>query len=546
MIDRMKLRTKIALLVLAALIGLVGQAAMSLVSMQRDLLAGKQETIRSVLEGIHTTLASYHAQEVSGKMTREQAQKEAVEAISLFRYGGKDGKSEYVYSYSTEGIGIYHVNKDRIGKALFDTVKDPKGNYTVKDLVESSKKNPAGAFVYTLTARPGEKEPIEKLGYVKMFEPWSWVLGTGVYVDDINEQVRSRLIKDVTVSVLILALLAGFGVLIARGVLRQVGGEPAEAIGFMSRVAAGDLSGDMPDVKTGSMLDSMANMVRSLRKMVTEIGQSSTHLSKGADHISSASREVAIASHKQSDATSAMAAAIEELTVSINHISDNARDSQENSSRSVDLSVEGFNRIQVASEEITSIATVVSDAASQVRKLEDRANQISSIAGVIKEIAGQTNLLALNAAIEAARAGEQGRGFAVVADEVRKLAERTSSATVEIEEMIAGIQSDTLKVAGVMDAAMPQVDSGVAAAQAAAESLRQIKESSEVTLHRIREVAESTREQSVASDSIAQRVEEIASMVEETTAAMTANAETATDMQRISEELNQLVSRFRC
>ena len=129
---------------------------------------------------------------------------------------------------------------------------------------------------------------------------------------------------------------------------------------------------------------------------------------------------------------------------------------------------------------------------------------------------------------------------------MRKLAERTSSATVEIEEMISGIQSDTVQVAGVMDAALPQVDSGVAAARQAADSLQQIKESSEITLNRIREVADSTQEQSVASDNIAQKVEEIASMVEETTAAMNANAETASDMERISDELNQLVSRFRC
>jgi len=165
---------------------------------------------------------------------------------------------------------------------------------------------------------------------------------------------------------------------------------------------------------------------------------------------------------------------------------------------------------------------------------------------VIKDIAGQTNLLALNAAIEAARAGETGRGFAVVADEVRKLAERTAKATVEIEGMISGVQSDTVEVVGVMDAALPQVVAGVKASEGAANSLSQIKEGAQLTLTRVREVAESTKEQSIASDNIAQRVEEIASMVEETTAAMKSTAETAVDMEKIASELNVLVSRFRC
>ena len=188
----------------------------------------------------------------------------------------------------------------------------------------------------------------------------------------------------------------------------------------------------------------------------------------------------------------------------------------------------------------------MNDASQRIHKLEERANQISSIAGVIKEIAGQTNLLALNAAIEAARAGEQGRGFAVVADEVRKLAERTSTATVEIEQKIAGIQAETVEVVGVMNSALPQVATGVEAAEQAADTLRRIKDGAQSTLDRVREVAESTREQSVASDSIAQKVEEIATMVEETTAAMHSTAQTAEDLERISGELNALVSRFRC
>ena len=462
------------------------------------------------------------------------------------RYGGDDGKSEYVHAFTTEGVGIYHIIKERIGQNMLEKIKDAQGNYTWKDIIATAKKTPGGAFQTTFTARPGQKETVAKLGYVRLYEPWSWVIGTGVYVDDIDAEFQSRLISNLLIAAVLIVLIGGLGFVIARGVLRQVGGEPSEAIGFMSRVAAGDLTGDMPAATKGSMLASLGDMVASIRGMVAEISQSSVRLSSGAEQISSASREVATASQHQSDATSSMAAAIEEMTVSINHISDSANDTQTNSITSVQLSEDGFSRVEIASHEIKEIALRVSDASSRIRKLEEHANQISSIAGVIKDIAGQTNLLALNAAIEAARAGEQGRGFAVVADEVRKLAERTSTATVEIEQMIAGIQTDTVQVVGVMDAALPQVAAGVAAAEGAANALRQIKDGAKSTLTSIRDVADATKEQSVASNSIAQKVEQIATMVDETTAAMHSTAETAADLEKIASEMTGLVSRFRC
>ena len=546
MIDRMKLRTKIALLVIAALLGLVSLVVVSALSMKQDLLNGRKEVISSVLEGTYSTLAAYQAQEAAGTLAREQAQKAAAEAIGMVRYGGKDGKSEYVYSFTTEGVGVYHVIKERIGQNMLEKIKDAQGNYTWKDILAAARKNPGGAFNTTLSPRPGQQGTFPKLGYVMIYEPWSWVIGTGVYIDDIDVEFRQRLLYSLSIAALLIALIGGLGYAIARGVLRQVGGEPADAIGFMARVAAGDLTGSMPAAPKGSMLASMGEMVDAIRAMVSEISHSSSRLTQGAEQISTASREVASASQHQSDATSSMAAAIEEMTVSINHISDSAKDTQQNSLSSVALSGDGFGRVEAATQEIREIASTVSDASARIRKLEERANQISSIAGVIKDIAGQTNLLALNAAIEAARAGEQGRGFAVVADEVRKLAERTSAATIEIEQMITGIQSDTVQVVGVMDAALPQVAAGVKAAESAADSLRRIKDGAQSTLTSIREVADATHEQSVASNSIAQKVEEIATMVDQTTAAMQSTAETAADLERIAGELTVLVSRFRC
>ncbi|MQY52174.1 methyl-accepting chemotaxis protein [Rhodocyclus tenuis] len=546
MIDRLSLKTKITLLVLSAVFGLLCLTAYAAYQAREDLLDGRKETIQSVLEGTYATLAAFQAEEAAGKLTREQAQRAAAEAISRIRYGGNDGKSEYVYSFTTEGVCIYHVIKDRIGKNMLEKIRDAQGNYTWKDILSVVQKNPDGDFLKTLTARPGEKETLEKLGYVKLFTPWSWVIGTGVYIDDINAEFRLRLTVILSIAGVLLLVIAGFGFVVARGVLRQVGGEPSLAIDVMSRVAGGDLSGTLPPAPKGSLMDSMANMVTALRHMVAEITQSAVRLAGDAERISGASNEVSTAVHAQSDATQSMAAAIEEMTVSVQQISGSAHGTEEESSRSAELAEEGVQRIHAASHEIDGIASSVTAASERIRQLEQRAAQISTVAGVIKEIAGQTNLLALNAAIEAARAGEQGRGFAVVADEVRKLAERTSLATVEIEEMLVGVQSDTGDVVGVMDAALPQVEAGVRAADGAADSLQKIKESAHATLARIREVASATKEQGIASESIAQRIEQISQMAEETNASMRTTAETAADLERLAADLNQLVSRFRC
>ena len=209
------------------------------------------------------------------------------------------------------------------------------------------------------------------------------------------------------------------------------------------------------------------------------------------------------------------------------------------------LADEGSHRVDQATHAIQKIANTVSEASNRIRALEERANQVSTIANVIKDIAGQTNLLALNAAIEAARAGEQGRGFAVVADEVRKLAERTALATTEIEQMINGIQTETVGAVDAMSAALPEVEQGVQLAGQASESLRSIEAGATRTLDRVGEVASATREQSAASTAIAQRVEEIAQMVDETTATIRGTAESATDLEHIAHDLMRQIDRFK-
>jgi len=538
---RMRVSTRLAVAGVAVFLGLALIAGYTLMQIRSDALAAHNIRIKNLVEVSQGVVGNYQKLETDKKLSREEAQLQAKEALRTLRFGNDD----YFFIYDFDGRAVMVAGNPKMEGDTFLGKTDKKG-FKMWDAIVEIGKGPGKGSVEYWFPRSGQTDPKPKLAYLLSVPDWKWIIGTGVYIDDVDEAVNTAALRYALMSLLVLAVVGVVAFFVSRSIVAQLGGEPATAIDAMSRAAAGDLTVDVRSSSRGSILDSAGEMVRSIRKMVGEISHSSNALTQGAERISTASHEVAIASERQSDATSSMAAAIEEMTVSINHISDSANDTQENSLASVRLSEDGFVRIQAASHGIKEIASTVTDASGRIRKLEERANQISSIAGVIKEIAGQTNLLALNAAIEAARAGEQGRGFAVVADEVRKLAERTSSATIEIEQMITGIQTDTVQVVGVMDAALPQVDAGVQAAEGAAESLRQIKDGAQLTLIRIREVANATKEQSVASNSIAQRVEEVATMVEETTAAMHSTAATAEDLERISSELTQLVSRFRC
>lgn len=351
----------------------------------------------------------------------------------------------------------------------------------------------------------------------------------------------------ISISTIVLGLLFGLG--FAVWIIRSITGPVNQLKSVMMQIQeSNDLTKRVPvsgNDEVGQMAAAFNRLIESFQKIINQVLGNVSDVSGAAAQLTASANQVAASSNQQSEAASSMAAAVEEMTVSIDQVADHAREAQSISSQAGEISTQGGEVIHNASDEMRKIAESVNESSGIVRALGEESNQISAIVNVIKDIADQTNLLALNAAIEAARAGEQGRGFAVVADEVRKLSERTAKSTQEIAVMIGKIQSGTQQAVSSMEVGASRVSDGVALANKAGESINQIKSGAQQVVQAVNDISMAIREQSVASNEIAKNVETIAQMSEENSTATQQTASTAKHLEALAIELKEAVGRFR-
>ncbi|HTY38684.1 MAG TPA: methyl-accepting chemotaxis protein, partial [Bacteroidota bacterium] len=321
-----------------------------------------------------------------------------------------------------------------------------------------------------------------------------------------------------------------------------------EGTTVLEKMAQGDLTHRVTGSYQGDhqlIKDSINTVAESLNKALLDVSSAVGATASASSQISSSTEEMAAGAQEQTTQAAEVATAVEEMTKTIMENAKNAVSAADTAKKAKDSAGQGGEVVDETISGMKRIADVVNKSAQTVRALGRSSEQIGDIIAVIDDIADQTNLLALNAAIEAARAGEQGRGFAVVADEVRKLAERTTKATKEIAGMIKQIQGDTAGAVSSMDEGTLEVDKGIKLADKAGASLKEIVGISQTVTEMITQIAAASEQQSSTSEQISKNVEAISSVTGQTASGTQQVARAAEDLNRLTDNLQKLISNFR-
>ncbi|MGN2430821.1 methyl-accepting chemotaxis protein [Pseudomonas syringae] len=361
--------------------------------------------------------------------------------------------------------------------------------------------------------------------------------------------IRNKNMVDAKHLAIMILICGGMAAAVLSAILATVLGRSTTArlqvaIDAATAIANGKLDTVIDTSSHDELPKAFDRMQNRLREMIQQISQAANQLVLAVQQISGASEQLSGAIQEQSTAASAMAATIEELTVSIHHVSENADEAHQIASRSGDQSKEGALVIENTLSSMNGIAKTVQHSSAQVADLGQHSEHISSIISVIQGIADQTNLLALNAAIEAARAGEQGRGFAVVADEVRLLAQNTGKSTKEIAGMIEKIQAGVRETVDSMRSGVLEVNNGVEMASTAGSAIIEIRDSSNKVLQVVDQISFALREQTAASQDVARNVERSAQMAEQNNMSVQELLKTSGGLKALATSLQQEVSKF--
>ena len=541
-LNHYSIKVRLVVLAILGLVGMLTIAAESLIQTNNILLSEKQQQTQHLVEAAHSLIAASHKSFKDGKMTEEQAKQEAIAAVMKIRYDN----GNYFWINDLNAVMVAHAVKPSLNGKDLSKLADPNGKFLFTEFAKLVKKTPEGGIVDYLWEKPGSEEPVEKISYVKGFTPWKWVLGTGIYIDDVEasmwSSVQGLIIEVIVITLLIILLSFLIGLSIITPIKRTT-----DALADLVQ-GEGDLTQRLPvngKDEISKLSHSFNEFITKIQGVVEKVQESAESIKVSSLNLSALAQKSLQSNQQQNAETAQIATASNEMLSTINEIANSAQTAAnlaEGASAEAKTSKSIFTKsvhsVQDLSGEIMGATTVITE-------LNNECASIDSVLSVIEAIAEQTNLLALNAAIEAARAGEQGRGFAVVADEVRTLAGRTQVATLEINEIIAQLQNKATEAVTAMSKSAELAEGAVTQSNAASDSLDSIADAIISISDANHHISTASNEQSTVTQEIDERVTAIAQLSEESTIRSVEINTGSDEVSKLGVQLTDLIKTFK-
>lgn len=510
---------------------------------RNQLVNLKQNELKHYLD-----LATSSIADISDDASKKQLGIERLKQLSF-------NKNGYFFGYNSEGVRLLLGKSDKgIGESFW-TLQDKKSQFIVQDLVNTGKQKEGGFYTYYFP-RLGETTALPKLSYVTYIEAWDLVIGTGFYIDDIdnyitalrNDAMEARdstfiLTLIVTLVVILVAVATSF--LISTGILKRL---TSLSDSFLDLTKGnGDLTRRV-DEKGNDEVSHLAIRFNAFASRIHQLIADAVKQSQSASNSTKAifddTQQALVQLQQKQQYTSSVSSQVEQLVSSSKGIATNANETASAATQAKAYSEEANTTVNSAVSVISELAHDIEDSSTKIAMLREQIEEISNVLAVINGIADQTNLLALNAAIEAARAGEQGRGFAVVADEVRELAQRTQGSTEEIKQTISALQSSANKAVTTMNQSSTRSIEASSVAQKAQTALTHVQ-SALATITTMNElIASETDNQVTLGSSIQSEVSAIVSTTTETVNHAEKSQVTANELETQMRQLHELMNEF--
>jgi len=535
---------KVRLIISATLAfaGMLIITTQSITQTKQVLLSEKQQQTKHLVEAAYSLIDARYQDFKAGKITEQAAQQAAINEVMLIRYDNNN----YFWINNEKAEMVAHAVKPSLNGKDLSKLEDPNGKFLFVEFVNLIKKTPQGGVVDYLWEKPGEDTPVEKISYVKGFTPWGWIIGTGIYIDDVEDtmlaSVQDLLVNVAIITVLILVLLF----FIAKSIITPINNTSRA----LANLAQGE--GDLTQRLAINGKDEIADLAQSFNQFMEKIHHIIEQVQDSAKAVKHASINLSDLSHdalqsneQQNVETSQIATASNQMLSTITEIANNANTASQLAETANNNANNSKSIVNNSLQSVQELSTEIKGASLVISELNNECATIDSVLSVIKAIAEQTNLLALNAAIEAARAGEQGRGFAVVADEVRTLAGRTQVATLEINDIIAQLQTKANEAVDVFSRSENIADNAVVQANDTYQSLELISTSVTAIADANHQIATAADEQSNVTREIDERVTAISSLSEQTTKRSEEINKGNENVSQLGIELRELIKTFK-